>query len=143
LTLPVEAVPLFQQRFEAAVRERITEEQLVPEVKVSAVLELNDITPGFWRVLRQFAPFGPGNRSPVFVSKNVVDTGYSRLLKGNHIRLAVKQANSQPMYGMAFGMGEHFSKIISKKPFHVAYKIEEEHWQGEKYLRMMVKDFWF
>ncbi len=143
LTLPVEAVPIFQERFEAAVKERITEEQLIPEVKVSAVLELNDITQGFWRVLKQFAPFGPGNRSPVFVSKNVVDTGYSRLLKGNHIRLAVKQANSQPMYGMAFGMGEHFSKIISKKPFHVAYKIEEEYWQGEKFLRMIVKDLWF
>lgn len=143
LTLPVEAVPAFRERFEAAVRERIAQDQLVPEVKVSAVLELHDITPGFWRVLKQFAPFGPGNRSPVFVSKNVVDTGYSRLLKGNHLRLAVRQHDSQPVYGVAFGMGEHFSKVTSKKPFHVAYKIEEEQWQGEKYLRMVVKDLWF
>ncbi|MEZ4961118.1 MAG: single-stranded-DNA-specific exonuclease RecJ [Saprospiraceae bacterium] len=142
LTLPIEAVPAFRERFEATVRESITQEQLVPEVKVAAVLELNDITPGFWRVLKQFAPFGPGNRSPVFVSKNVFDTGYSRLLKGNHLRLAVKQHNSQPMYGVAFGMGEHLAKITSKKPFHVAYKIEEEQWQGEKYLRMVVKDLW-
>lgn len=142
VTLPVEAVPVFQQRFEAAVRATITEEQLTPELKISAVLDLKDITIGLWKILRQFAPFGPGNRSPVFVSKNVVDTGYSRLLKGNHLKLAVKQGDSPAVYGIAFGMGDHFSKIASKKPFHVAYKIEEEHWQGETYLRMMVKDLW-
>lgn len=143
LTLPVEAVPAFRERFEAAVRAGISEEQRIPEVKISAVLDLKDITPGFWKILKQFAPFGPGNRSPVFVSKNVVDTGYSRLLKGNHLRLAVRQNGGPPGYGMAFGMGEHFTKVSSKKPFHVAYKIEEEHWKGEKYLRMMVKDLWF
>jgi single-stranded-DNA-specific exonuclease len=142
LTLTVEAVPEFRERFEQAVRASISEEQRIPEVPVNAVLDLKDITPAFWRILKQFAPFGPGNRSPVFVSKNVVDTGYSRLLKGNHLRLAVRQNGGPQMYGIAFGMGEHFTKVSSKKPFHVAYKIEEERWQGEKYLRMMVKDLW-
>lgn len=142
LTMPLENVRQFQERFEATVRERITDEQRVPEEKISAVLELKDITPAFWRVLKQFAPFGPGNRSPVFASKNVVDTGYSKLLKGNHLRLAVQQPGSQPVYGIAFGMGEHFSRVVSKKPFHVAYKIEEDHWEGQTYLRMMVKDLW-
>lgn len=142
LTLPLEAVPVFQKRFEEAVQATITEEQCIPEVKVNAVMDLKDITPGFWKILKQFAPFGPGNRSPVFVSKNVVDTGYSRLLKGNHLRLAVRQNGGPQIYGIAFGMGDHFAKITSKKPFHVAYKIEEEGWQGEKYLRMVVKDLW-
>ena len=142
LTMPVEAVPAFRERFEEAVRTTIPEEQRIPEVMVNAVLDLKDITPGFWRILKQFAPFGPGNRSPVFVTKNVVDTGFSRLLKGNHLRLAVRQNGGPQLYGIAFGMGEHFTKVTSKKPFHVAYKIEEEHWRGEKYLRMMVKDLW-
>ncbi len=142
LTLPIETVPEFAQRFEEAVRERITGEQRIPEVQVSALLDLKDITPGFWKILKQFAPFGPGNRSPVFVTKNVVDTGHSRVLKDNHLRLAVKQGDSPPVYGIAFGRADAFPKISKKQPFHVAYKLEENHWQGETTIRMMVKDLW-
>lgn len=142
LTLPVKLVPELRERFEAAVRASITEEQRTPEVQVCAVLDLKDITPGFWKILRQFAPFGPGNRNPVFVSKNVVDTGHSRLLKNNHLKLTVKQDGSAPFRGIAFDMGEHFSKVASKRPFHVAYKIEEERWRGETFLQMVVKDLW-
>ena len=143
MTLPVEAVPEFRERFETAVKNSITEEQLIPEIKLSAHIDFKDITPKFWRILKQFAPFGPGNRSPVFATKNVVDSGKSRLLKNDHLRVSVKQNGSVPMQGMAFGMGGHFTKVHSKKPFQVAYKIEEEIWKGDKYLRMVVRDFWF
>ncbi|MBI1224754.1 MAG: single-stranded-DNA-specific exonuclease RecJ [Bacteroidetes bacterium] len=143
LTLPLEAVPSFQMRFEEAVRLSVTQEQKVPEIEVAAVLDFKEITPQFWRILKQFAPYGPGNHSPVFVSKNVRDTGYSKLLKGSHIRLSLRQEAAPTITGMAFGMGEHFARISSKKTFHVAYKIEEEQWQGKSYLRLMVKDFWY
>lgn len=143
LTMPLEAVPLFQKRFEAAVQSSITEEQLVPEIEVAATLDLQDITPEFWNILRQFAPFGPGNHGPVFVSKNVVDSGHSKPMKGNHLRLSVRQNGGKAVSGVAFGMAEHFARISSKQPFHVAYKIEEDRWQGKSYLRMMVRDFWF
>ncbi|TAK42461.1 MAG: single-stranded-DNA-specific exonuclease RecJ [Saprospiraceae bacterium] len=142
LTLPIEAVPEFTRRFEEAVRERITEEQRIPEVGVSALLDLKDITLHFWKVLNQFAPFGPGNRSPIFVTKNVVDSGFSRVLKDNHLRLAIQQDGSPPVYGIAFGQAGALAKISKKKPFHVAYKLEENHWQGETTLRMVVKDLW-
>jgi single-stranded-DNA-specific exonuclease len=142
LTMPIEAVPEFTRRFEEAVRASITEEQRIPEVGVSAVLDLKDITPRFWKVLKQFAPFGPGNHNPIFVTKNVVDSGYSRVLKENHLRLAVQQDGEPPMYGIAFGRADAFAKISKKKPFHLAYKLEENHWQGETTLRMMVKDLW-
>lgn len=142
MTLPVDAVPEFQRQFEAAVSQTITPEQQVPEVLISAPLNFEDITPKFWRILKQFAPFGPGNRSPVFATKNVVDTGNSRLLKGNHLRVHVRQGSGLPMLGIAFGMGDFFSKISSKKPFHVAYKIQEEEWRGERTLRMVVRDIW-
>ncbi len=142
LTMPLDAVPVFQKRFEAAVQNSITEEQLVPELMVAATLDFKEITPSFWRILKQFAPFGPGNHSPTFVSKNVVDTGHSKLLKGSHLRLSLWQSGSPPITGMAFGLGEHFERISSKKPFHLAYKIEEDTWQGRSYLRLMVKDFW-
>ncbi|MFQ5446789.1 MAG: single-stranded-DNA-specific exonuclease RecJ [Saprospiraceae bacterium] len=142
LTLTIEAVPEFTRRFEAAVRERITEKQRIPEVRVSALLNLKDITSRFWKVLKQFAPFGPGNRSPVFVTKNVMDTGFSRVLKENHLRLAVKQDGSSPVYGIAFGRADAYAKISKKKPFHVAYKLEENRWQGVTTIRMVVKDLW-
>jgi single-stranded-DNA-specific exonuclease len=143
MSLPVEAIPAFQERFEAAVRESLAEELRIPEIPISAVLELQDITPGFWRILKQFAPFGPGNRSPVFASQNVRDAGYSRLMAGNALRLAVKQGNSPIMYGVAFDRGEDFAKISSKKPFHICYKLEENTWQGETSIRMVVKDIKF
>ena len=143
MTLPIENVPIFQERFEKVVTEMIEEEMLLPEVKLSAVLDLKDIDFKFWNILKQFAPFGPGNRSPVFATKNVFDSGHSRLLKGNHVRVAVKQKDTMPIHGIAFGWGDDFSKIKSKKPFHIAYKIEEENWQGEKTLRLVVRDMWF
>ncbi|MEZ4957916.1 MAG: single-stranded-DNA-specific exonuclease RecJ [Saprospiraceae bacterium] len=143
MTLPIENVPSFQERFEKIVGEQIDEEMLVPELKLSAVLALKDIDFKFWNILRQFAPFGPGNRSPVFATKNVFDSGHSRLLKGDHVRVAVKQNDSVPVQGIAFGMGEHFSKIKSKKPFHIAYKIEEEKWQDERTLSLVVRDLKF
>lgn len=143
VTLPVENIPIFQERFEKTVRDRIDQEMLVPELKLSTVLDLKDIDFKFWNVLNQFAPFGPGNRSPIFVTQNVFDSGQSRLLKGDHLRVSVKQNDSIPVQGIAFGMGEHFPKIKSKKPFHIAYKIEEEKWQGERTLSLVVRDLKF
>lgn len=142
MTLPIEAISAFERRFEEAVKSTISEEQLIPEVFISAQLNLDEITPKFWRILKQFAPFGPGNRSPVFASKNVVDTGSSKLLKGEHIKLHIRQNGGQPMPGIAFNMGEHFPKIESGKPFHIAYKIQEEEWRGVRTLRLGVKDIW-
>ncbi|MEO1263262.1 MAG: single-stranded-DNA-specific exonuclease RecJ [Bacteroidota bacterium] len=143
MTLPIENIPAFQKRFEEAVKKTITKEMQIPELKIAALIDLNEINFSFWNILKQFAPFGPGNRSPVFVTKNVIDSGQSRLLKGNHMRVGIKKNNSIPFYGIAFNMGEHFPKISSKKTFHIAYKIVEEHWQGEKSLKLMVRDFWF
>ncbi|RMG86842.1 MAG: single-stranded-DNA-specific exonuclease RecJ, partial [Bacteroidetes bacterium] len=101
------------------------------------------ITPGFWNILKQFAPFGPGNRSPVFVSYNVVDSGASRLLTGNHLKLSVKQADSPVFQGIAFKQGEAFDWVKSKMPFHICYKIEENTWQGRSRLELIVKDIQF
>jgi single-stranded-DNA-specific exonuclease len=116
---------------------------LAPEVEISAVLPLENITPAFWHILKQFAPFGPGNHNPVFCSKNVTDAGYSKVLKGNHLRLAVRQAGSPTHYGVAFDRGEDFAKIATKNPFHICYKLEENHWQGVRSLQLMVQDLWF
>ncbi|GAB4253302.1 MAG: single-stranded-DNA-specific exonuclease RecJ [Saprospiraceae bacterium] len=143
LTMEVDQVPAFTAAFEAAVQGSISEEMLVPELKVNAVVSLSDLSPTFWRVLRQFAPFGPQNRRPVFVAKNVRDAGYSRLLKGNHLRLSVHQEEKKVWTGIAFGKGEDFHRLQKSKQFHIAFNLEEDTWQGNKRLRLLVKDLWF
>jgi single-stranded-DNA-specific exonuclease len=140
LSMEIENVDKFAQRFESIASEHLTEEQLVHQVDISAILDLKDITPAFWNILRQFAPFGPGNRSPVFATKNVEDIGYSKLLHGNHLKLAIKQNGSDNFYGIAFKRGDDLEKVKTKQPFHICYKIEENNWKEKSYLQLMIKD---
>jgi single-stranded-DNA-specific exonuclease len=143
LSMARESVIFFQDRFEAAVDTLADEAVFVPELRVSAEIQLEEITPKFWRILRQFAPFGPGNRNPVFLCRGVRDTGYSRLLRGNHLRLAVGQPGSQAHYGVAFGRGDDMAKVRKRKPFDICFTLEENRWQGKANLQLMVKDMKF
>jgi single-stranded-DNA-specific exonuclease len=143
LTMALENVPFLIEKFEAEAHQRMAGQEPIPEIEVSSVLAFKDITPAFWKILKQFAPFGPENHNPVFVSKNVVVAGPSRLLKGNHLRLSIKQGDSPVMYGVAFEQGEAFAKVMEEKPFHICYKLEENQWEGHTYLQLLVQDFWF
>ncbi|MFN7119950.1 MAG: single-stranded-DNA-specific exonuclease RecJ, partial [Saprospiraceae bacterium] len=96
LSLYPEDVPYFQDRFEATVTTLATPDIFEPEIEVAAEIQLTAITPGFWNILKQFAPFGPGNHNPTFVARSVQDVGYSRILTGNHLRICVKQGDSMP-----------------------------------------------
>lgn len=143
LSMYPENLIFFQERFEAVVDTLASEEVFVPEITVSAEIYLKDITPYFWDTLRQFAPFGPGNRNPNFVVRNVRDTGYSRLLRGNHLRVAVGQPDSAPQYGVAFGRGDDFEKVKTRQPFDICFNLQENRWEGNAYLQLMVKDMKF
>lgn len=143
LTLLPHNVEAFQDRFEAIVSTYIEEELLQPVLTISAVLKLKDITPNFFDVLKAFAPFGPSNRNPVFVSQHVKDAGYSRILKNKHLKMTIKQGNSEVFNAIAFNRAEDYENVISKKPFHIAYTIEENKWKDKSYLQLMVKDMKF
>ena len=143
LTMYPENVPTFQDRFEAIVSTSIEEGALIPEVSVNAELKLEDLNAGFWKILKQFAPFGPKNRNPVFVSKGVRDAGYTKTLRGNHLRLAIKQDKSELFYGIAFGMGDLYEQVKTGKAFDICYSIHENRWKERKYLQLMVKDIRF
>lgn len=143
LSLYPENLVFFQERFEAVVETLASEEIFVPEIPISAEIDLKDITPHFWDTLRQFAPFGPGNRNPNFVVRQVRDTGYSRLLRGNHLRIAVGQPDSAAQYGVAFGRGDDFEKVKTRKPFDICFNLQENRWEGNSYLQLMVKDMKF
>ena len=143
LTLRPDRLDAFRARFEAAVAAQIERQHLRPRVNINAVLDFKDITPEFWKTLQYFAPFGPGNRSPLFGSKNVRDIGFSKCLRNNHLKLAVRQPDSTTFYGIAFGKGEHIDAVQRDAPFYLAYKLEEDHWNERNRLQLMVKDLKF
>jgi single-stranded-DNA-specific exonuclease len=143
LSLELENLDAFTQRFEMIAANNLSVSQLISEVGISGILDLKEITPAFWNILKQFAPFGPGNRSPIFATKNVEDIGYSKLIHGNHLKLAIKQKNSENYYGIAFKRGNEFEKVKAKKPFHICYKIEENNWREKSYMQLLIKDLKF
>lgn len=143
LTLRPENVPFFQERFEAVADLMISDEMLVPTIEIASEISLKDLSPAFWNILKQFAPFGPGNMSPVFVARQVKDTGYSSVLNGNHLRLAIKQNDSAPFYGIAFDAGNWHAKIATKQPFDICFSLTENNWKDSSHLQLQVKDLKF
>jgi len=142
LSLATDKLKLFSERFENIAGNAAILEVNEAEIKISAELKLEDLTMSFWKKLKQFAPFGPMNRNPVFVSKNVADTGYSKLLKNNHLRLAIRQDNSAVFYGIAFGQGDAYDQI-KENPFDICYNLQENHWGGKTTIQQNVKDIKF
>ena len=85
-------------------------------------------------------PFGPENLRPVFITKHVVDTGYSRVLKEQHVRFSLRQ-DSCTFTGIGFNMADRFDLLQAKQPIDVVFKIDENEWNGEKNLQLRVLDF--
>ena len=146
LSLKPENLEKFSERFEQYVSEHLDEDELIPELNVDIKMDFSNITPKFVRILKQFAPFGPGNLSPVFLTENVIDSGYSRAV-GNkkHLKLTVTQRdNTENVFaGIAFQKGDLFERMHSKEPFSMCYYIEENFWQGKTTLQLNVKDIKF
>lgn len=143
LSMKEEHWPEFVRRFEAAIETLMPADGLQPKIKVAATLELAKITPDFYNVLRQFAPFGPANLNPVFVSTKVKAFGSIDLLKSEHVRLQVKQETGPVLHAIAFGRKEYFELFSQHEEFTIAYSIEENHWGGKKKLQLMIKDIDF
>ncbi|MCK8480348.1 single-stranded-DNA-specific exonuclease RecJ [Psychroserpens algicola] len=141
LTLKAENYEAFKQAFEDEVSNTIDRSLLIPEIKIDAQIEISDITPKFYRIIRQFAPFGPGNMTPIFMSQNLQDTGYSKCVgeDDKHLRLSVKQGDSK-ISGIGFNLGDKLEMIKSSKPFDAVYSIDENHWQGQVSLQLRLRD---
>ena len=146
LSLKPENLQEFSERFEKYVSEHLEEGDLTPELNVDIEMDFPTITPKFVRILKQFAPFGPGNIAPVFLTRNVIDAGFSRAV-GNrkHLKLSVmQQGNTENVFsGIAFQKGDLYERIHDKEPFTMCYHIEENFWQGKTTLQLNVKDIKF
>ncbi len=143
LSMKEENVELFSRRFEEYVAEHIQPHQLVPQMDVDAAINFSDITPKFFRILKQFSPFGPDNQKPVFCTKRVYDYGTSRLVGKDqeHLKLELIDSNSENiMNGIAFGMYEHNDYIKNLNPFDICYTIEENTYGGSVSIQLMIKD---
>lgn len=154
MTLKPENVNAFRERFEEIVAATIAPEMLIPEIVIDAEIMLKDITPSFYNILKQFEPFGPENRCPVFVARNVTDNGYSRIVKENHIRFVVQQVEGCPgnspagsppaggtgLTGIGFYLGHKFGLLADRRPFDIAFTIEENEWNGDMNLQLKAVD---
>lgn len=142
LTLKEENYEAFKQAFEDEVFRTIDKHLLVPEIKVDLKLNLHQIDNKLWRIISQFAPFGPGNMTPIFMSNELKDTGYGKCVgeDDKHLRITVTQTGAEKLVCIGFNLGDKLEIISNKKPFKAVYSIDENHWQGNRSLQLKLRD---
>ncbi len=144
LSLLPENFEAFRTRFEEVVSATIQPEMLVPEVAIDAELSLHDVNDKFYNILKQFAPFGPENMRPVFLSKGVYDHGGTRVVKEEHLKLHLTQDGKHQSKGIGFNMGYFGERIMRKNAiphkFDIAYCLEPNEWQGQTTIELSAKD---
>ncbi len=142
LTLKEENYEAFKTKFESVVKQTIDPNLLIPEVKVDLELKLEQVDNKLLRIIRQFAPFGPGNMTPVFMTQSLKDTGYGKCVgeDDKHLRVTVTQNGANKIVGIGFNLGQKFEVIQNRKPFKAVYTIDENNWQGNVSLQLKLKD---
>ena len=132
----------FKAAFESEVAKTLPTQLKTPELLIDAELELVDITPKFYRILKQFAPFGPLNMSPVFTTNAVCDSGYGKCVgqDNKHLKISVQQNNSSPVNSIGFGLGSKLNLVKNSALFNIAYSIEENSWNDRVSLQLKLKD---
>jgi single-stranded-DNA-specific exonuclease len=142
LTLPLENVDRFKQRFEEVVRATLADHLRTPEEEVDIEVPLNEVTNRLLQVIQYMAPFGPGNMRPVLLSRNVKVIGEPRIVGQDHLKLSLVDT-AHPVHrfdAIAFRQGHHLELAKSGRPFSILYVLEENEWQGRKNLQLNIKD---
>ena len=142
MTLQEENYEKFKNAFENEVKKTITEEQREQQINIDMELDFADIDDKMIRLLKQFEPFGPQNMTPVFSTKNVYDTGFGKPmgLNDEHLRLFLKQNNSDGLAAIGFGLGMNYNLITNRKPIEIVYSLSENEWNGKTTLQLNLKD---
>lgn len=144
LTMKLSKLQTFIERFEQIVSKTITSVQLTPHIEIDDVIELCDINPKFYNILKQFQPFGPENMSPVFLTENVCDSGYGRIVGSTkeHMKLDIVQEKKPTLSypAIAFQKAHYFENICKGDPFDICYTIEENNFMGKTNLQIHIKD---
>jgi single-stranded-DNA-specific exonuclease len=143
LSMKEENVPEFQRRFEKYVSENLSEEQRLPQIDIDACIDFREITPKFFRLLKQFSPYGPENSKPIFVTRRTFDYGTSKVVGKDqeHLKLELIDSKSECiMNGIAFGMSEFNDYIKGLNPVDICYTIEENTFNGNTSIQLVIKD---
>lgn len=140
MTLKPEQVPYLMEKFEEVVSATISDELLTPEIIIDAEVQFKDLTVQFYNILKQMEPFGPENMRPVFIVRNVRNTGWSRIVKETHIKFSLEQ-DRIIFSGIGFNMAHKFPLLVDKKLIDVVFTLDENEWNNEKHLQLRVIDF--
>ncbi|MEP6466470.1 MAG: DHHA1 domain-containing protein, partial [Parafilimonas sp.] len=140
LSMHEDKLPDFVNSFEKIVAETIHEDLLTPEIIIDAELSFNDINFPLLNIIDQMEPFGPGNMRPVFISRNVKDTGYSKTVKEQHIRFVLQQ-DDKIFTGIGFNMADKYPLLQMNAHIDFVYTLDINEWHGEKTIQLKVIDF--
>ncbi|MCG8341415.1 MAG: single-stranded-DNA-specific exonuclease RecJ [Chlorobiales bacterium] len=145
ITLKPENIPGFRKQFDRICAEKLSIEQRQRELQIDSFLSLEDVTGKFLNVLKQFGPFGQGNREPLFQSSNLRLSGLPRLLQGKHVKFAVKDVTGKIHDVIAFGREDIYRELErgSRRMFSMVYALEENEWNGRKSTQLKLKDMGF
>jgi single-stranded-DNA-specific exonuclease len=144
LTLDIDKVAEFTEKFEQVVAAKITADQLTPVIDVDLVIPFDRITFKFYNIIKQMGPFGPENMHPVFVSENVYALGYPKILKKEHLKMTLMQEGlPYKIEAIGFGLAHFYEQICNNGKFHIAFTIEENNFMGNKSLQLYIKDIKF
>lgn len=139
LTMLPANVEAFSNKFEEIVESLIEPHLLIPEIVIDAEVSFKNLTKSFYNIICQMEPFGPQNMRPVFITKNVVDTSWSKIVKEQHVRFVVKQ-DDITFTGIGFNLADKFYLLQMKKPLDIIYTLDENEWNGETNLQLKVID---
>ncbi len=142
LTLTEDNYLNFKQKFEEVVTNQIATKLLTPELSIDAELNFSEIDDKFNRILKQFAPFGPENLAPVFLTKKAIDSGYAKTVGADdkHLKCFMKQTNSSSQFGgIGFNLGNKID-LLKEKSVSVVYNLDENEWNGKCTLQLRIKD---
>ena len=143
LTIKKENIKLFKKRFDDAVSEMQSNQLIKKEILIESKINFDEITPKFFRILKQFEPFGPGNKAPLFLSENLKLKGkpYELGKEKEHIKMNLKQDISDQFSSIGFWLANKFQSIENKSNFSAVYSIEENNWKDRTTIQLNLKDF--
>jgi single-stranded-DNA-specific exonuclease len=145
MTIEIDKIDEFKAHFDAVVNEMILEEHLIPKINIDINIDLSEISPKFYRIMKQMAPFGPQNMQPIFVSENLTLAAEPRILKEKHLKLEILDEDTGSIFSaIGFGMVDDFYQgLKAGNKFNMAYSLEENTFRDKTTLQLFVRDIKF
>ena len=143
LTLKEKNYDNFKSKFEEVVKNTLPSELRTPEISINSAISLSEVTPKFYRILKQLAPFGPQNMKPVFMAEGLRDNGYGKRVgeDNTHLKLSIIDGVNQNTYNaIGFGLGDKYPLVQKGNSFKAVFSIEENYWNGNTSLQLLLKD---